>query len=169
MGQSKPIVLVPTEFHPESAQIERAALNFCRKLDARAVILHALTDSYRDPAWHTTLTPLMPIEVHYEFLARKKLSEIKRFYSDNDVECAGILVSGEPGEVILREIRRLQPDYIVMGSKGRSAVSGVLGGTVERVLSNADCPVLVVPHLSTRSEPVIERTPTGASRIFSDI
>lgn len=148
MTESKTTILIPTEFHADSGRVQCVALSLCRRLNARAVFLHVLTETTRDPAWHTTLTPLMPVEVHYEFMARKKMKEIEQFFRDNGVSCESIVQKGDAAEVIVKEMHESRPDFVVIGSKRhRGVTSGILGGTVERVLANAHCPVLVVPHL----------------------
>jgi len=56
------------------------------------------------------------------------------------------LESGSPAEAIVRVARKWGADLIVMGSRGRGKVKGILLGSVSQdVLSNAPCPVLVAP------------------------
>jgi nucleotide-binding universal stress UspA family protein len=50
-----------------------------------------------------------------------------------------------PDEVILEVAKSCEADLIVLGSHGRTGLSRLLMGSVsERVLGNAQCPVLVV-------------------------
>jgi nucleotide-binding universal stress UspA family protein len=52
---------------------------------------------------------------------------------------------GQPAEVIAKIAGELECDLIVMGSHGRSAVAGlVMGSVAGRVLHLANCPVLLV-------------------------
>ena len=52
---------------------------------------------------------------------------------------------GEAADVVVRVATELGCDWIVMGSKGRSAVAeAVLGSVSHRVLHLAHCPVLLV-------------------------
>lgn len=139
-------VLLPTEFNDRSEDVRYAAMKICRRLNGKAVLLHVLAETYRDPAWHAANAPLQPIEVHYESLARKKLSEAEHFFQDNGIECASVVRPGNVHEAILEESERLPADFIVMGSKPRGAAAGLLGGTVEHVLARTRCPVIVVPH-----------------------
>lgn len=56
------------------------------------------------------------------------------------------LESGTPAETIVRVAKKWGADLIVMGSRGRGKVKGILLGSVSQdVLSNAPCPVLVAP------------------------
>ncbi len=55
-------------------------------------------------------------------------------------------VDGRPSEVILDLARREGADLIVMGTHGRTGLSHVLLGSVaERVVRQAECPVMTVP------------------------
>ncbi len=55
-----------------------------------------------------------------------------------------VVASGRPAETILRRAAALDPDLIALGSRGLNAVARfVLGSVAERVVSLANCPVLV--------------------------
>jgi nucleotide-binding universal stress UspA family protein len=52
---------------------------------------------------------------------------------------------GPPGDEILKVVGREQPDLIVTGAKGRSAVTRFLQGSVSiKIVQRSDCSVLVV-------------------------
>ena len=53
---------------------------------------------------------------------------------------------GQPLSVVLEEAERFDADLIVMAASGRSRVARFfVGSTVDRVIRQAPCPVLVVP------------------------
>ncbi len=55
------------------------------------------------------------------------------------------LLEGPAAEAIIKVAATHQSDVIVMGSRGRSALVGlVLGSTSQKVVSHAPCPVLIV-------------------------
>ena len=57
----------------------------------------------------------------------------------------GQVVEGRPDEAIIRAAEAAGADLIVMGSHGRTGLTKVLmGSVVERVIGDANCPVLVV-------------------------
>jgi len=57
------------------------------------------------------------------------------------------------GGGLLKAIEQFEPQLIVLGSSTRGSVGKVLlGGTAERVIHDADCPVAIVPHGYTRPE-----------------
>jgi nucleotide-binding universal stress UspA family protein len=52
---------------------------------------------------------------------------------------------GLPAEEIVHVAQKMQVDLIVMGNKGRRGIDRwVLGSVSEKVLQQAECPVLVV-------------------------
>jgi len=59
-----------------------------------------------------------------------------------------------PGEAIVKAIRRLAPDVVVMASHGRSGIGRALHGSVtEHVVRHSPKPVLVVPVASVVQDP----------------
>ena len=52
---------------------------------------------------------------------------------------------GDPGELICEYAEEINPDIIIMGSRGLGVVRGMLLGSVSKsVLEHAKCPVLIV-------------------------
>lgn len=59
-----------------------------------------------------------------------------------------VMSKAPAAQVLLETAQILQPDVIVMGTSGHNAwYRMLLGSTATRVISEARCPVLVVPHL----------------------
>jgi nucleotide-binding universal stress UspA family protein len=55
-------------------------------------------------------------------------------------------VWGDPAEAIIDAIRRIKPDILVVGRRGRGRLSGLLLGSVSQKLASlAPCSVMVVP------------------------
>jgi nucleotide-binding universal stress UspA family protein len=68
----------------------------------------------------------------------------------------GTSVRGNPAPKILKEIIRVKPDLIVVGSHGHSRVyEALLGSVSSAVVHKAPCPVVIVPagKLVPRSKP----------------
>jgi nucleotide-binding universal stress UspA family protein len=55
------------------------------------------------------------------------------------------MIEGNPAETILEVARTRNSDVIIMGARGLGKLPGlVLGGTSQKVVSYAQCPVLIV-------------------------
>ena len=79
------------------------------------------------------------IEFHREKLA-KDLGTVAEEAGNALVIAIG---QGKPSKAILEYAHTHHIDLIVMGSRGLSAVAGVLGSVSYAVLRNAECPVLI--------------------------
>ncbi|KAF3794654.1 Universal stress A-like protein [Nymphaea thermarum] len=61
------------------------------------------------------------------------------------VSCEAWMKQGDPKEVVCSEIKRVQPDLLVVGSRGLGPFQRVFVGTVsEFCTKHADCPVVVI-------------------------
>ena len=65
-----------------------------------------------------------------------------------------MIAQGDPGPAVLTAARQCDADLIVLGRSGHDALStDTVGSTTRLVLSEAGCPVLVVPDSGERSTP----------------
>ncbi len=141
-------LLVPVDFSDVTPRVLAQVVELARAFDARVTVLHvappdpafvgyaAGPDSVRDQVAH---------ELREE---HRRLSACHRQLTAAGVRASALLVQGFPVEKITQEVKRLQADFIIMGSHGRSALRHLLVGSVtDGVLREAACPVLVVPSL----------------------
>ena len=70
----------------------------------------------------------------------------QRFPRLSGVDFEASAVAGPPGDVICRVARHRHADEIVMGSRGLARVRALLGSVAHDVLSEATCPVLIIPE-----------------------
>lgn len=78
--------------------------------------------------------------------AQAAVERVRKSAAKEQVEVAAILQEGRrPETAILETAKARGADMIVVGSHGRTGLSRLMMGSVsERVIGNADCPVLVV-------------------------
>jgi len=78
---------------------------------------------------------------HYE----KLFESLRRQAQERQVELRTHVLVGHPADLILKTATAQRADLIVVGHRGRSAIrEWVSGSTSRRVVSHANCPVLVV-------------------------
>ncbi|KAL0735882.1 hypothetical protein Bca4012_012092 [Brassica carinata] len=68
------------------------------------------------------------------------------------VGCEAWIRRGDPTEVICHEVRRVRPDFLVVGSRGLGPFQKVFVGTVsEFCVKHAECPVIVIKRSAEES------------------
>ncbi|CAF2347142.1 unnamed protein product [Brassica napus] len=68
------------------------------------------------------------------------------------VRCEAWIRKGDPTEVICHEVRRVRPDFLVVGSRGLGPFQKVFVGTVsEFCVKHAECPVIIIKRSAEES------------------
>jgi len=135
-------ILVPHDFSPPS----RAALDLAREWaagDGRSarllfVVEHQASVYEYAARWEGTFQEHLA-RVHEEALRRLR-KQIAEGWKGIQAEPA--VVDGDPVEKILAEAASLPADLIVMGTHSKTGIEGLLGGTAQKVIRRAPCPVL---------------------------
>lgn len=85
----------------------------------------------------------------YEDQMKRSLEEVaKTQFHGMDVSCVPIFSNQSPGNVISEWAKENGINLIVMASHGKGAVGNFfLGSTAQRIIKNAECPVMVIPKL----------------------
>ncbi|URE35694.1 Universal stress protein [Musa troglodytarum] len=61
------------------------------------------------------------------------------------IQCEAWIRKGDPKEVICQEVKKVQPDMLVVGSRGLGPFQRVFVGTVsEYLVKHVDCPVVTI-------------------------
>ena len=82
-------------------------------------------------------------ELHKE---HKLLDDIKKDFSNSDINSEVLLISGPTVETLLHEIDKLKADLLIIGRKGHSKLFEVVIGSVcKDILNKLEIPALVVP------------------------
>jgi nucleotide-binding universal stress UspA family protein len=78
-----------------------------------------------------------------EYSAKQKLDELLSQFASASI--AAHVENGEPDEVIPRVTRDTETDLLIMGTVGRSGLSGMfMGNTADRILDQVKCSVLAL-------------------------
>lgn len=127
------------------AALEKA-VRLCRALGAE---LHIITVQQR-PSWQEVLaldveTPRPEVEEYF-----RELEHQLRATASHLGACVGsVKVSkGDPGNAILKHIKRISPDMVVLCRKRRPGADlwgMTLGSTSKKVSCRSPCPVVLVP------------------------
>jgi nucleotide-binding universal stress UspA family protein len=77
--------------------------------------------------------------------AKRQLDEARSILADEGIEAEFVLAVGNPAAEVISAAEERDADLIVVGHRGRSAISRFIEGSVsDRVVRHATCDVLVV-------------------------
>lgn len=136
-------ILVPTDASETAQHALKVALEIAQKFGSRIVLLHVV---FTPEALGYTLSggisvPQEEISIYGEEALTAALAGI----DPGKVPIEKKLIPGHPAVAILEEIKNGQIDLVVMGNRGYGPIAGSLLGSVsQRVLSKAECPVMIV-------------------------
>jgi nucleotide-binding universal stress UspA family protein len=147
-------VLVAVDFSDTSSDAVRYAHEVAKSFEATIHLLHVVPDPLQQP-WAVEAPGLdFPgLADQWRVEAQERLTALA---ADANIEPAGsalTVLAGVPHRVIAEYATTHAIDLIVLGSHGHSpVVHFLLGSVTERVVRQAVCPVLVVPHRTIRSK-----------------
>ena len=134
-------ILVPTDGSDYSFTAGRHAVYLAKNLGAELIVLNVVDI---DMAFHAGIHYAESVKT-LEQSGQEAIGRIEALGRENGVTCRGMLVRGDPKDVIQKLACDEHIDCIVMGSIGMSAIERVLVGSVsEKVIRHACCPVLLV-------------------------
>lgn len=137
-------ILVPIDFSPYSQKALRYGRTLAHAFEANLHLLHVL-DQPIHPA-HYGLGDDLLIRLNPEVQHRSQ-EEMERLVSQlgAEVRCQTHLCEGRAYNEIVRFVQEEECDLVVMGTHGLSGLEHfLLGGTTEKVMRHASCPVLAV-------------------------
>ncbi len=142
------IILAPIDFSEATIPVLEAAASLARAVGAMIVLVHAIRPVVVTPGYSPDIVSLkIPPEVE---------SGAQLTFWQNKLQTDGLTVStsqpqGEPATCIRNESKRLNADFIVVGSHGHGALYELLmGSTAAALLRDTPCPLLVVPIRDSR-------------------
>ena len=143
-------ILVPSDGSKTSQKAAAYAVSLAKQLNASIIALSVIdkrlfmgqtVPSSKTPK-HLTET----VEDYLQEVAEGYLGDIKKLCEKSDVTSTLSVKVGYPVEEIVKEAKRLKANLIVMGSRGRSALSATVLGSVSYGVIHNDksIPVLIV-------------------------
>lgn len=140
-------ILVAIDLSSATVQVCNAARDLAQQLHARLVIAH--------------IVPPAPLVMNYYAFSAVQKADLARGAKKRAAErlralghwfrktCPDTRVVQHAGPIVpalLRTVRKVQPDYLVLGSHGHSAAFEMLVGSVAHGLMRAaPCPIVLVP------------------------
>ena len=143
-------ILLPSDGSKTALLAARYAIDLAKQLKASIIALSVIDKrsfiTQTVSAAKTARHNIQPIEDYLKEAAEGYAGEIKKLCDKSGVAATISIKIGHPVEEIVKEARRSKANLIVMGSRGRSALSAtVLGSVSYGVLHNdKGIPTLIV-------------------------
>lgn len=140
-------ILVALDFSDASEPILSEAINLAKTIDQGKIYLVHVAAPNPD---------FVGYDIGPQYIRDARASELKQEHEqlgnyqkqieDAGIPCTPLLIAGHAAKLISEEANKLNAQYIVIGSHGRSALYEViLGSVTQAVIKAATVPVLVVP------------------------
>lgn len=128
-------ILVPTDFSPASWEATRYALDLCHQHQAKMTLLHVVpgrNSSQARQAAHMSA----------------KLCELTQNLNTNDMHnhIAGLTKSGMVVSEILKHLKEVAYDIVVIGVNGNGGLNMEMGRNARGIVENSKVPVQLVPN-----------------------
>lgn len=135
-------ILIPVDFTLHSDRAVDLAATIAGPFNARVFLLHVIEN------FTYSVTDTIMVVDHYRALreiADPLMDVIGKKLSRRGLKVQSMILRGNPALEIINKTKKLGPDLIVMGTRGRTGIKHVLMGSVaEKVVRLSPCPVLTV-------------------------
>jgi universal stress protein A len=142
-------ILVPTDYSEPSLVACNHALDLAGHFGASVELLHVWSAPYFGPEYDQG-APSPDHQSLFELIRQRATEEMKAFVGRLDrpasVPMTTTVESGEIVQTVLKHIEATRPDWLVLGTHGRTGAKYLLLGSIAtRLVQLAPCPVLTVP------------------------
>ena len=139
-------VVLATRFGAESEAPARVAANLAHMTGGRVTIVYVATElnAVTAAAGEAGVQPAEERQLQLEQIQQ----ELREFSAEHfaSVDAGTRVLEGDVAESISDVAAELGAAFLVVGTRGRSALSRlILGDTTHSILQHAPCPVVVVP------------------------
>lgn len=147
-------LLVPTDFSDNARTALRFACLLAGSDPTQLILLHAYHPEIpvADIPYHLLMTEEK--ERRGEMIARLH-ADYSEFTPSTNINISCLAIEGLAVDAIVEAAEKYNPDYVVMGTKGKSNAMDVLFGSItSRVIERASVPVIAVPPGSQFTRPI---------------
>lgn len=147
-------ILVAVDFSDITNTVLEKSRTLAQAMSAEVVLMHVaephpdhIAYDY-DPA---AITAVDPAEIRESIAKRfhkehQTLQEYAQNFREQGMNCKALMVQGPTVEMLLKEVEKLDSDFIVVGSNAKGMISQILlGSTSEDLIKKSKVPVYLVP------------------------
>lgn len=137
-------ILVPVDFSDYSIAALKYAAEFAAVFGSELIVPYILEPMIYPPDLTVGQIPLPPYEIEVTQKAKEELEKLISPYRNN-LKISYEVRAGKPYLEIVELAREHNCDLIIISSHGRTGMEHLLfGGTSEKVIRKASCPVLTL-------------------------
>jgi len=146
MSPNAECILAAVDFTDPGRHALRRAADLAMQRNASLIALHVVEEEGFEEMARVTEIPLEELRERIRGKRQESLRAALRGLDAPKTEA--LLVFGRPSVEIVKKAREFAADWIVLGAAGRSADAErvLFGGTAEKVLRAARCPVVCIPY-----------------------
>lgn len=139
-------ILAAVDFSSEAARIIKYAAFRAQNENAELIILHALTEHLRDPAYHSPYVNRTPVIDFWKRKVEKELSVLTERCLPDGIDAELIVDAGKPIASSILSTARARNCSLIVLSRSRPAWLDIfgIGEVLASVLRAAPCPVVVL-------------------------
>lgn len=137
-------ILVPIDFSEASFNALSYAAFMANVFNAKLTMLHAYTgtSSFDNSPQTRVYDSLEELEAANEKFLKKQIDGIAKKFT---IKIKGIVQKGKPVNVINEVAKKIKPDIIVLGMKGKGESNSRFGSTTTSMIAKTLVPLLVIP------------------------
>jgi nucleotide-binding universal stress UspA family protein len=143
-------ILCPTDLKERAYIALNKAVQIAHQFNARITMLNVHREFIDKHEREMLRVSVDKLKKKYEQIAIKSRDEMKAVIHElhaDDIEITYLLRKGTPADTIIQVAAESGVDLIVICTDGRDNLKDFVSGTItERVINQAPCPVLVIPH-----------------------
>lgn len=137
----QPLILLPVDGSEHAHRAADYTVKMATLMQARTLLLHChrpFPVKLGDPYYQKAIDKIIQ-------RSGELLEPFRSRFDDQAMDYSELVMEGPPGEKICNVARIEKCEMIIMGSRGRSDLTGLfLGSVAHRVLHMAPCPVLII-------------------------
>ena len=138
-------ILVPIDFSEHSKNALQYAIPFAKQFDAELLLVYIVEPTIYPADFSFGQVGIPSLEAEMREKGKESLKRLVKEQVAGEVSARTIIHTGKPFLEIINVAREEKVDLIIIATHGHSGVEHILfGGTAEKVVRKAHCPVLVV-------------------------
>ena len=138
-------ILFANDFSENSEHAFDYALTLAKQFNSRLIIIHVINEPVDLRGFYVPHISFEKLEKEIEEGAEKMMQKFCRTRAKDFTNYETLIVAGIPYEEILKKADEEKVSLIVLGTQGRKGIDHFLfGSTAERVVRNAESPVMTV-------------------------